>query len=96
VVFFTALESDAGRQAALASGAVDYLLAVANDNVARSLALAHLRQVQDHREQAREALESSLDSARQNISGLLAEAGSEGRLEPGDLRRSARAKLGRR
>jgi signal transduction histidine kinase len=59
-----------------------------NDNIVQGLVTAKLALELDQRELSREALEHSLNAARQIITDLLGEEGTEQRLGPGDLVRS--------
>src|SRR5581483_5902095 len=56
-----------------------------NDNIVQGLAVAKMALDLDQRDVSRDALESALTSARQIISDLLGESGTENRLGPGDL-----------
>jgi len=62
-----------------------------NDNIVQGLVVAEMALAFDQQELSRETLAATLVSARQIISELLGEAGSEVRLGPGDLRRSKAA-----
>jgi hypothetical protein len=59
-----------------------------NDNIVQGLVTAKLALELDQTDLSREALASSLDAARQIITDLLGEEGTEHRLGPGDLVRS--------
>jgi signal transduction histidine kinase len=59
-----------------------------NDNIVQGLVTAKLALELDEQERSREALEHSLTAARQIITDLLGEPGTETRLGPGDLVRS--------
>ena len=59
-----------------------------NDNIVQGLVVAETALALDQRERSQAALEATLVSARQIISDLLGEAGSEARLGAGDLRRT--------
>lgn len=65
-----------------------------NDNIVQGLVVAETALALDQRERSKEALEATLVSARQIITDLLGEAGSEIRLGPGDLRRRKAATVG--
>lgn len=62
-----------------------------NDNIVQGLVVAETALAFDQHELSKEALASTLVSARQIISDLLGEATSETRLGAGDLRRKAPA-----
>ncbi len=62
-----------------------------NDNIVQGLVVAETALAFDQHQLSREALASTLVSARQIISDLLGEANSETRLGPGDLRRTTAA-----
>ncbi|HVV38535.1 MAG TPA: hypothetical protein VHC63_18140 [Acidimicrobiales bacterium] len=64
-----------------------------NDNIVQGLVVAETALALDEHEQSRAALESTLAAARQIISDLLGEAGTEVRLGPGDLRRTKAASV---
>jgi signal transduction histidine kinase len=59
-----------------------------NDNIVQGLVTAKLALELHEQERSRDALEHSLTAARQIITDLLGEQGSETRLGPGDLVRS--------
>jgi len=59
-----------------------------NDNIVQGLVVAETALALDQRERSQAALEATLVSARQIISDLLGEVGSDARLGAGDLRRS--------
>lgn len=59
-----------------------------NDNIVQGLVVAETALALDQRERSQAALEATLVSARQIISDLLGEVGSDARLGSGDLRRS--------
>lgn len=59
-----------------------------NDNIVQGLVIAETALALDQRERSQAALEATLVSARQIISDLLGEVGSDARLGAGDLRRS--------
>lgn len=67
-----------------------------HDNIVQGLVIAETALALDEQELSKAALESTLTSARQIISDLLGEAGSEVRLGPGDLRRSKAALIDHR
>jgi signal transduction histidine kinase len=56
-----------------------------NDNIVQGLAVAKMALDLDQRDVSRDGLEAALTSARQIISELLGESGTETRLGPGDL-----------
>jgi signal transduction histidine kinase len=58
-----------------------------NDNIVQGLAVAKMSLELGERERSAEAMERALAAARQIITDLLGEAGSETRLGPGDLQR---------
>jgi hypothetical protein len=58
-----------------------------NDNIVQGLVIAETALALDQRERSQAALEATLVSARQIISDLLGEVGSDARLGAGDLRR---------
>jgi len=62
-----------------------------NDNIVQGLVIAETALALDEREHSQAALAATLASARQIISDLLGEAGTEVRLGPGDLRRTKAA-----
>jgi signal transduction histidine kinase len=62
-----------------------------HDNIVQGLVIAETALALDEHEVSQQALESTLAAARQIISGLLGEVGSEQRLGPGDLRRTKAA-----
>jgi len=62
-----------------------------NDNIVQGLVVAETALAFDQHELSKEALATTLVSARQIISDLLGEANSETRLGPGDLRRNTPA-----
>ena len=64
-----------------------------NDNIVQGLVIAETALALDEHEQSQAALESTLAAARQIISDLLGEVGTEVRLGPGDLRRSKAASV---
>jgi hypothetical protein len=59
-----------------------------NDNIVQGLVVAETALALDQRERSQAALEATLVSARQIISDLLGEVGSDARLGAGDLRRT--------
>ncbi|MGI8793742.1 MAG: hypothetical protein ACR2H3_11295 [Acidimicrobiales bacterium] len=65
-----------------------------NDNIVQGLVVAETALALDQRERSREALEATLSAARQIISDLLGEVGTEVRLGPGDLRRKKAVTIG--
>lgn len=65
-----------------------------NDNIVQGLVVAETALALDQRERSQEALEATLASARQIISDLLGEMGTEVRLGPGDLRRRQASTVG--
>ncbi|MEY2425314.1 MAG: hypothetical protein QOI61_886 [Actinomycetota bacterium] len=67
-----------------------------HDNIVQGLVIAETALALDEQAQSQAALESTLAAARQIISDLLGEVGSEVRLGPGDLRRSKAASIDRR
>lgn len=67
-----------------------------HDNIVQGLVIAETALALDEHEQSQAALESTLAAARQIISDLLGEAGSDVRLGPGGLRRSKAASVDRR
>ena len=66
-----------------------------HDNIVQGLVVAETALALDEHEQSQQALESTLVAARQIISDLLGEVGTEGRLGPGDLRRKKAATIDR-
>jgi signal transduction histidine kinase len=64
-----------------------------NDNIVQGLTVAQLALALNEQERAREAIDSTLVAARKIVTDLLGEAGTDQRLGPGDLRRSAPATL---
>lgn len=66
-----------------------------NDNIVQGLVVAETALALEQHDLSREALESTLRSARGIISDLLGEVGTEVRLGPGDLRRKKAATVGR-
>jgi hypothetical protein len=62
-----------------------------NDNIVQGLVVAETALALDEQEQSAAALEKTLAAARQIISDLLGEMGTEVRLGPGDLRRTKAA-----
>lgn len=65
-----------------------------NDNIVQGLFVAQTALALDEREMSEEAMRSTLDSARQIISDLLGEAGTESELGPGQLLRERPATVG--
>ncbi len=66
-----------------------------NDDVVQGLALAQLALQADRPDQARVAIEGTLESAQALVAGLLESAGERGKLEPGDLVRTTAASVSR-
>ncbi len=66
-----------------------------NDDVVQGLALAQLALQADRPDQARVAIEGTLESAQALVAGLLESAGERGNLEPGDLVRTTAASVSR-
>ena len=64
-----------------------------NDDVVQGLALAQLALQAERPDQARGAIEGTLESAQRLVTELLESAGERGNLEPGDLVRSAPASV---
>lgn len=64
-----------------------------NDNIVQGLVIAETALALNEQEQSQAALESTLAAARQIISDLLGEVGTEVRLGPGDLRRTKAASV---
>lgn len=62
-----------------------------NDNIIQGLVVAETALALDQRERSKKAMEATLVSARQIITDLLGEVGTETRLGPGDLRRKEAA-----
>lgn len=65
-----------------------------NDNIVQGLSVAKYALDQGKDEQSREAIEDSLKKARELITELLGEKGTEVELGPGDLRRERPAAVG--
>ena len=65
-----------------------------NDNIVQGLVVAETALALDQKERSQEALEATLVAAREIISDLLGEMGTEVRLGAGDLRRSRPAVVG--
>jgi uncharacterized membrane protein YqjE len=65
-----------------------------NDNIVQGLVIAETALALDETEHSQAALASTLAAARQIISDLLGEMGTEVRLGPGDLRRTKAATVG--
>ena len=64
-----------------------------NDEVVQGLAVAQLALQAGREEQAREAIETTLNAAQEIVGELLESAGDRGRLQPGDLVRTTHASV---
>lgn len=64
-----------------------------NDNIVQGLYVAQTALALEERELSEQALRSTLEAARQIISDLLGEAGTDGELKPGDLVREHAATI---